>query len=268
MHSLVKTSAPKGTSNKGADKVQIYLSIDDTDNHESPGSGQLAEMLSSELRQAQLSPSCSNISRHQLFFHESIPYTSHNSSMCFSAEILDHRLDDIIQFAQQFLEKASAPGSDPGLCVAAIGQDTDYEALTTFGRHAKKKKLTKQEAYSLAETTGVHLSEHGGTGDGIIGALAGTGLRLSGNDGRFRGWMDMGPANSISNVKALTAHPFIDSVIDERGRALLPDAQVRLGDTRIKSVLKDKLQVIPVTPCEYSTEAEWRTLTKTEIKRF
>lgn len=257
-----------GTNDKGAKNVQIYLSIDDTDNHESPGSGQLAEMLSNELRQAQLSSSCSNISRHQLFFHESIPYTSHNSSMCFSAEILTHRLDDIIRFAQQFLKKASAPGADPGLCVAAMGKNIDYQALTTFGYCAQKSKLTKQEAYFLAEKTGVHLSEHGGTGDGIIGALAGTGLRLSGNDGRFRGWLNMGPKNAIISVKTLSAHPCIDTVIDDQGQALLPDVQVRLGDTRVKTVLKNGLQVLPVTPCSYSEDVQWRTLTQKEIKRF
>ena len=39
----------------------------------------------------------------------------------------------------------------------------------------------------MAADLGVHLSEHGGTGIGVIGALAGAGLRLSGNDGRFKG---------------------------------------------------------------------------------
>ncbi len=63
--------------------------------------------------------------------------------------------------------------------------------------------LTKQEAYMLANTTGVHLSENGGTGDGIVGALAGTGLRLDGNDGRFRGWLEFGNTGVITNPKFL-----------------------------------------------------------------
>lgn len=260
--------SPTAAGSKGEDNVQIYLSIDDTDNLDSPGSGQLAEMLSGELRQAKLSLTCSNISRHQLFVHDTIPYTSHNSSMCFSSVINDHRLDDIIQFAQQFLRKASAPGSDPGLCVAAVHHNSDYHNLTTFGQRAKKTRLTKQEAYFLADRAGVHLSEHGGTGDGIIGALAGTGLRLNGNDGRFRGWLDLGPAGSVTNVKALTAHPFIDAVIANDGQALPTDVRIRLGDDRVKTVLQNHLQVVPVRPCDHCDEASWSTLTKAEVKRF
>ena len=34
--------------------------------------------------------------------------------MCFSTIIGDNRLDDVIEFAKQFLKKASAPGSDSG----------------------------------------------------------------------------------------------------------------------------------------------------------
>lgn len=248
--------------------MQIYLSIDDTDNLDSPGSGQLAEILSSEMQQARLSLTCSNISRHQLFVHDTIPYTSHNSAMCFSAVAKDNRLDDIIQFAQQFLRKASAPGSDPGLCVAAVHHKLDHQALSTFGQRAKNTRLTKQEAYFLAEKTGVHLSEHGGTGDGVIGALAGTGLRMNGNDGRFRGWLDLGPADSVTSVKALSAHPYIDAVIDNEDQVLPADVQIRLGDTRVKTVLRNHLRVVRVKPCDYSTGAKWTTLAKADIKRF
>ena len=259
---------PTAAGSKGEDNVQIYLGIDDTDNLDSPGSGQLAEMLSTQLRQTQLSLTCSSISRHQLFVHDTIPYTSHNSSMCFSSVINDHRLDDIILFAQQFLKKASAPGSDPGLCVAALHHDSDYRDLTSFGRRAKETRLTKQEAYFLAGKAGVHLSEHGGTGDGIIGALAGIGLRLNGNDGRFRGWLDLGPTGSVTSVKAISAHPFIDAVTTSEGRALPEEEQVHLVDSRVKTILQNHLQVVPVMPREHCSEACWSTLSKAEVKRF
>lgn len=248
--------------------MHIYLSIDDTDNLESPGSGQLAEMLTGELQEFGLASECSNITRHQLFFHETIPYTSHNSAMCFSAVIGDTRLNDVIQYARQFLRKASAPGSDPGLCVTTLSDCLDSNALTTFGLKAKQSVLTKEEAYHLADMVGVHLSEHGGTGDGIIGALAGTGLRLHGNDGRFRGWLDMGKAGAITCPKSLCDHLSVDDVVDTDGQPLPEDTPVLLTDSKIKAVLCNHRQVIPVTESENSKGPVWKTLSKAEVKRF
>ena len=248
--------------------MHIYLSIDDTDNLDSPGSGQLAEVLAGKLQDERLTSQCSNISRHQLFVHKNIPYTSHNSSMCFSAITDDTKLRDIIEFARNFLQKASAPGSDPGLCVAIEDQFLDRDALTAFGIRAKQSVLSKQEAYSLAKKTGVHLSEHGGTGDGIIGALAGTGLRLQGNDGRFRGWLDLGKSGQITTPKSLCTHPFVDAVVDDKGHPLAEDIPVFLADGKIKTVLCNHRQVIPVTAAVADCGPAWTTLTKNEVKRF
>lgn len=248
--------------------MNIYLSIDDTDNLDSPGSGQLAEVLAGELEHKGLAAQCSNISRHQLFFNEVIPYTSHNSSMCFSTTIGDNRLDEIIEFAKQFLKKASAPGSDPGLCVAVDNKFLDRAALTAFGVSAKQTVLSKQEAYSLANKTGIHLSEHGGTGDGIIGALAGIGLRLQGNDGRFRGWLNLGESGQITTPKALCNHPFVDAVVNDEGHPLTEEIPVILADSKIKTVLCNHRQVIPVTATVDDSGPAWTTLTKSEVKRF
>ena len=54
-----------------------------------------------------------------------------------------------------------------------------------FGYRAKQVVLTKSNAYKLAKKLDIHLSEHGGSGQGVIGALAGVALRLTANDGRF-----------------------------------------------------------------------------------
>jgi hypothetical protein len=248
--------------------VHIYLSIDDTDNLESPGSGQLSEFMVKELQDLGLTSQCSNISRHQLFVHETIPYTSHNSSMCFSAVINDNNLSDVIQFTKEFLEKSSAQGSDPGLCIAVDGESLDRKVLIDFGLKAKQTVVTKQEAYSLAKKTGVHLSEHGGTGDGIVGALAGVGLRLHGSDGRFRGWLSLGKAGQITSREFLCSHPSIDAVVDEEGNILPDDSRITLAEDKIKTVFLNHHQVLPVTrTCKIDGPA-WTTLTKSEIKRF
>lgn len=248
--------------------MHIYLCIDDTDNLDSPGSGHLAEAMAKELQNLGLTSHCSNITRHQLFVHDTIPYTSHNSSMCFPAVIGDNKLSNVIQFAKEFLKKASAPGSDPGLCVAVDSESLDRQSLIDFGLQAKKTVFTKQDAYLLAQRTGVHLSEHGGTGDGIVGALAGVGLRLHGSDGRFRGWLSFGKAGHITSHKFLCSHSAVDAVVDDEGKILPEDTQITFTEDNVKTVCLNHRQVIPVTRTGYVNGSAWTTLTKAEVKHF
>ncbi len=247
--------------------MHIYLSIDDTDNLDSPGSGHVAEVMAKEMQQLGLTLHCGNITRHQLFVHESIPYTSHNSSMCFPADISDNNLSGVIQFAKEFLVKTSAPGSDPGLCVAVVGESLDRQSLIDFGLLAKKTVFTKQNAYDLAERTGVHLSEHGGTGDGIVGALAGIGLRLQGSDGRFRGWLNLGQAGQSASHKSLCSHPAVDAVVNDEGEILPEDTLITFAEDKVKTVFLNHRQVIPVSQNGHAS-GPWTTLTKAEVKRF
>ena len=57
--------------------------------------------------------------------------------------------------------------------------------MIQFGRDAKERILTREQALELAGRHGAHLE--GVTGDhmGVIGALAAIGLRRGGHDGRF-----------------------------------------------------------------------------------
>ncbi|MGI6033785.1 MAG: hypothetical protein ACOX69_10245, partial [Coriobacteriales bacterium] len=58
----------------------------------------------------------------------------------------------------------------------------------SYGFRAQREVIEKSEALALAERIPwLSLWDLGGTGAGVIGALAGVGLRLSGGDGRFRG---------------------------------------------------------------------------------
>jgi len=56
--------------------LMIYLAMDDTDNAESRGTGRLARAVAVELSRKYR---VAGVTRHQLFVHESIPFTSHNS---------------------------------------------------------------------------------------------------------------------------------------------------------------------------------------------
>ena len=248
--------------------LRILIGIDDTDNLESPGSGSMAERLADGLHASGLAQ-CDGITRHQLFVHDNIPYTSHNSSMCIPATAITDRLDEIIAFSRSFLQQASATGSDPGLCVVVDDDRLDRNTLMDFGLDAKRTIIDKSTAYDLARNLEVHLSEHGGTGGGVIGALAATGLRLSGNDGRFRGWHHCGRAGERLSVAELCSHSFADAVATEDGQALAADQQVMLSEDSLKTVLLGGTRVIPVSAVNgVGNGPQWQTMTKKEVKRF
>ena len=249
--------------------MKILVCIDDTDTLETMGTGKLSQILVDAIQERHWG-TCSAISRHQLFVHEDIPYTSHNSAMCFSMDFTGE-IGELIQFGARFLETKSAIGSDPGLCVANLDNGLHRNELIDFGLRAKQTVLSKKKAYDLAKTAGVHLSEHGGTGDGVIGALAGIGLRLSGNDGRFRGWGQFGAAGALTTAKALCSKPFIDAVAARDGERLPPDTRIMLGTDKVKTIMAENQQVVIVTPAiiqETLPQTFWRTLNEAEIKQY
>lgn len=66
--------------------MRALICIDDTDNIDiKRGTGQLASLLAEEIEQKGWAK-CEAVTRHQLFVHPDVPYTSHNSSMCFAAD--------------------------------------------------------------------------------------------------------------------------------------------------------------------------------------
>lgn len=177
---------------------RIVCCVDDTDDLSGDTS---TGFVSEKLAQLVLTLGGSvihGITRHQLLLAEGIPYTSHNSSMCFMAMLPVTAQEEFLEKAAIIVERESVTSADPGLCIAFLPSMDDpctkrdetqrLNALIAFGGKAQSHLCTKKEALALAdEIPWLHLSEHGGTGAGIIGALAGTGLRIGGSDGRFRG---------------------------------------------------------------------------------
>ncbi len=116
---------------------------------------------------------------------------------------------------------------------------------------------------------GVHLSEHGGTGGGVIGALAATGLRLFGNDGRYRGWHRLGSAGEVTTVAEMCSHVFVDAVRTDVGQLLEPEDMVLFAENTVKTVLLGDTRVIPVARIAKGGKGpKWTTLTKKEMKSF
>ena len=224
--------------------MSIYVCIDDTDNIDSIGTGTVADYIK-EAIQARLGLKSTMTTRHQLFIHEDIPYTSHNSSMCFRVndDLVNCAADRsslvtaIIGIATEIVELHMAEGSDPGICVAAEPTEAMAALLIDFGQRAKGEICTKAEAYQLAEACQIHLSEHGGTGDGIIGALSGIGLRLSGNDGELKGGLKDVQKGQLT-VKALLERDDVEVVYDTHNKKAIDEGQVHFL-TRTKSVLRE-----------------------------
>jgi hypothetical protein len=249
--------------------IRVLVCADDTDQIDSEwGTGELVSLISDAVEERGWGKSY-GVTRHQLLIHPDIPYTSHNSSMCFAADLDEAALDPLTSYAAEFLTRESAPGSDPGLCIAVADWVKTPEILITFGRKAKDTVVTKQEACSLAQQLGVHLSELGGTGQGVIGALAGVGLRLSGNDGRMKGKLKLKSINGLATVESILAQANVYLVKSQEGVLLANNELVRLGNT-VKPVLQDGKYVLLVAPVDAgdSGGGAWQTLTKQQLKGY
>jgi hypothetical protein len=255
----------------GVTKLRILICVDDTDNREAGGTGDLALKYKCAIADYGWG-STSPITRHQLYVHADIPYTSHNSAMCFGADIADDCLEKVIDFGQAFLTAEAEDGSDPGLCVVVSDRLASPKELVDFGRRAKRTVLTKEEAYGTAARLGVHLSEHGGTGGGVIGALAGAGLHLSGSDGRVKGKYYFSADRRVVTVREICDRTNVEEVRTENRESLGEDETVRLGK-KIKSVYLDGKIVLLVEPAEDGTSAaqdgaKWVTLAKEKLKNY
>jgi len=161
--------------------MTLLLALDDTDSLESRGTGRLARAVADAIEKHY---PVWGVTRHQLFVHPAIPYTSHNSSAVIHIREAENRAAaDVFATAKELMLADFIEGSDPGICVAAdqdIGTD-----LCLFGFSAKKTVVTQEQARSLARQAGIRLEGLGGTEDGVIGAMAGLGLAATRNDGRF-----------------------------------------------------------------------------------
>jgi hypothetical protein len=246
--------------------VRILISIDDTDDIDTRGTGEIAELLAQGLEEAGLAR-CGRVTRHQLLVHPDIAYTSHNSSMCFPAEIAQRDLQAITVSCQTALAAESAVASDPGLCVAVVERLERPDALVDYGREAKKRIISKDDAYRTAAELGVHLSEHGGTGIGVIGALAGAGLRLSGGDGRFKGKFAIpGDQDGVARVSGIKERG-VDEVRTPDGEELPDDARVLAGE-ECKLVLLDGRAVLLVRPAPPSAAAPWVVVERRALRSY
>lgn len=245
--------------------MRILIGIDDTDNLTTRGTGFRARQLGERLAGAGIGR-VRGITRHQLFVHPSIPYTSHNSSACLDVELETAELEPARDFCRDYLATESAEGSDAGLCVAHF--DAVPEAVVEFGRSAKTVVLSRDQAHELAAQARIHLEGVTGERIGVIGALSAVGLRRGGNDGRFI-WLQ-GVRELTGRIAAgrLLQTTGIDSVETTNGQSLPAEAEVLVDPWPRPVLLKDRA-VLLAERCGGGDEySGWTILSKEAIRRY
>ncbi len=210
----------------------LYVAMDDTDNAQSRGTGRLAREVAAKLSKYYR---ISGVTRHQLFVHESIPYTSHNS--CAVIHIVgDAGADHVFEYTKKLMLDDFVEESDPGLAVAASEQ-INY-SVVAFGQDAKRSVVDQKRARAVAVNAGIRLEGLGGTEGGVIGAVAGLGLAHIRNDGRF---LLKGKNRELSGVQPVSAllKSGIDRVMTLDGH-VVGDGSVMLIKSPTPSVVLGK----------------------------
>jgi hypothetical protein len=230
--------------------TNLLIGIDDTDTEASKGTGSLARGLLTSFDEQRVGAAL-GATRHQLLLDPAIPYTSENATHCLALKA-SHRLEvaAIAEMVLAYVEAEAAPGSSPGIAIVrdASWEDPDVTSrLVAFGQRAKTEVLGVDAALGLAGELGVHLSGHGESNRGVVGALAAVGLHLSGDDGLFS-WMpgirDLAGQVSYRQLRFLVP---IDAALDASGREPELEDLIELGDW-VRPVLTGGRSVLLLDP--------------------
>lgn len=100
------------------------------------------------------------------------------------ALLTEEQKQGALNFALDLLERKCAPSAEPGIAAAFEKDLLSAQELINFGKSAKEIFLKPQQAFEEAASQNVFLKELKSGARGVIGALAGIGLRLSGSDGK------------------------------------------------------------------------------------
>ncbi|MFA6788680.1 MAG: hypothetical protein WC149_05440 [Arcobacteraceae bacterium] len=242
------------------EKFKTYIAIDDTDEiGYFISTGEICEHIAKHINSnySKTTP----ITRHQLYLHESIAYTSHNSSMCFTCQLNPQSFEEVKAFILEYITHISAPSSSGGVAMVFEKDIFQNKTLIDYGFDAKNKVLNKDLAYRIAKEQNVFLQEIKNEGNGIIGALAGVALRLSGNDGRLRGKITLD--KRVILPEELLVKGFVDGIEVVNGKALIASKKITFDDG-LKWILKEGKRVLLVE----DTQNFYRPLGKESLAVF
>ena len=178
------------------------------------------------------------------------------------ALLTEEQKQSALNFAIELLERKSAPSAEPGIAAAFEKDILSAQGLIIFGRSAKEIFLKSQQAFEEAALQNVFLKELKSGALGVIGALAGIGLRLSGSDGKIRGKFELKESNlSVAELLGLN---FIEAVADENFKPLSPSERVNLIGA-IKPVFLDFKATLLV---KKEADGRFRNLSVKELRDF
>ncbi|MBN1262073.1 MAG: hypothetical protein JXB35_15450 [Anaerolineae bacterium] len=256
---------PQDPQTTHVESRQVFIGIDDTDNHESRGTGFRARTLGQALQEAGLG-ALRHITRHQLLVDPRIPYTTHNSAACLTLDVADHTIAQLAAFCSTFLAQESAPGSDAGLC---IGKATQINGpVRAFGARAKADLVKHETAHLLARREGLWLEGITGDHGGVIGALAAVGLRASGNDGRFIWALGLRELQGIQTAGWLLKTTGIEHIRTVEGSAIPGEARVNVEPWPRPILLEGQAVLLVRKAAPTQVACDWELLSKEEIRKY
>jgi hypothetical protein len=223
----------------------LYLGLDDTDSLERGGTGQLARSLAERLVAAIPGIEIEGVSRHQLLQDPRVPATRRNRCSCVVVRSAQGRIEDVVAFARDHIRDGSVAGSDPGLCVVVDEAGVGLE-LVAFGRRAQRELVDQAAARRAAAGTDARAESLGGTGDGVIGAVAAVGLRRTEDDGWLTLWRGIRSLEGTLTVAQLLTEG-LDGVEDEQGHRLAADQPVETGG-HVRPALRKGRRILVVRP--------------------
>jgi hypothetical protein len=144
------------------------------------GTGKFARIIAGEISKKY---PVYGVTRHQFYVHQDINFSLHNFGAVVHIDTKEKHVDDIFELVKEVMQNNFNEGSNPGLAVAH--ESCISPAIVAYGKDAKETVLTSKRAWNLALNSNIQLESIGGNGNGIIGAIAGLGLALTKNDGRF-----------------------------------------------------------------------------------
>ena len=208
-------------------KMKYIIAVDDTDDlTKETSTGLISGLISKRLKKDFNARINKGITRHQLLLAKGVPYTSHNSAMAFEVDG-EMNINEIFHISEEIIRANMAKSSCPGLCVLLVDGFKNQNELIAYGLKTKREIIEKEEAISLIEKNAAFLlgKELGGNGQGIIGALAGVGLRLYGSDGTFRGKVQIPEELDHISAGEFKKIFFAEAVLDGKTKKKLDDSE-------------------------------------------
>jgi hypothetical protein len=233
----------------------IFVGLDDTDMLDTPGTNKLAMHLARLLDDAY---ETQWIVRHQMLVDPRVPCTRMNGSV--SLGLTPRGTHQLAALATRICEEMIAwcpDGSDPGLCIA---EDAVPESVCEWGRRAQRELVSQDEALQIAGDAGVFLRPLGGTGGGIIGALAAVGLLATWNSGRVvhHGSHGERPFDVTGTLPAAEIRARgVDRILRMDTGETIEQGSIDLGK-RLRPNLRGGRVVLYVLPSDSDCEATWQ----------